>query len=267
MKRALVTDELWSIVTPLLPAEPPKPKGGRPRVSDRAALTGILFVLRSGIPWEMMPQEMGCGSGVTCWRRLRDWQVAGVWARLHYELLQGLHWAGRIDWSRACMDSASIRQKRGCAATGANPTDRGKADTKRHLLTDRSGLPLAFMFTGANVHDSVPLVELLDGVAPIKGRRGRPRQRPDKLHADKAYDYQRCRRACRQRGIQPRIARRGVESSERLGRHRWVVERTLAWLARMRRLSIRYERRIDIHYAFTSLACSLICFNALSGKF
>jgi IS5 family transposase len=75
-----------------------------------------------------------------------------------------------------------------------------------------------------------------------------------KLHADKAYDARRCRRACRQRGIVPRIARRGVDSSERLGRHRWVVERTLAWLARMRRLTIRYERRLDIHYAFSSLA-------------
>lgn len=128
--------------------------------------------------------------------------------------------------------------KKGGAATGPNPTDRGKAGTKRHLLTDRRGLPL---------------VELLDAVVPVKGRPGKPRQRPDKLHADKTYDAKRCRRACRQRGIQPHIARRGVESSERLGRHRWVVERTLAWFARMRRLSIRYERRLYIHHAFTSL--------------
>jgi transposase len=116
MKRPLVTDELWSIVEPLLPAQQPKPKGGRPRVSDRAALTGILFVLRSGIAWEMLPLEMGCGSGVTCWRRLRDWQQAGVWQRLHQELLERLHKAGRIDWSRACMDSASIAAKRGARA-------------------------------------------------------------------------------------------------------------------------------------------------------
>lgn len=123
------------------------------------------------------------------------------------------------------------------------------------------------MLTGANVHDSVPLAELLDAVVPVKGRPGKPRQRPGKLHADKAYDAKRCRRACRQRGIEPRIARRGVESSERLGRHRWVVERTLAWFARMRRLAIRYERRLDIHYAFTCLACSLICFNARQRRF
>jgi transposase len=123
------------------------------------------------------------------------------------------------------------------------------------------------LLTGSNEHDSVTLVELLDAVVPVKGRRGKPRQRPGKPHADKAYDHRRCRLACRQRGIEPRIARRGVESSERLGRHRWVVERTLAWLARMQRLSIRYERRPDIHYAFTSLACSLICLNALQGRF
>lgn len=111
------------------------------------------------------------------------------------------------------------------------------------------------------------MAELLDAVVPVKGERGRPRQSPGKLHADKAYDHRRCRRACRQRGTQPRIARRGVDSSERLGHHRWVVERTLTWFEHMRRLSIRYKRRPDIHYAFTSLACSLICSNTLQGKF
>jgi len=113
MKKPLVPDELWAIVEPLLPPEPPKPKGGRPRVPDRAALTGIIFVLKSGIPWEMLPQEMGCGSGVTCWRRLRDWQAAGVWDRLHQTLLDRLGDAGRIDWSRASLDSASVPAKRG----------------------------------------------------------------------------------------------------------------------------------------------------------
>ena len=93
------------------------------------------------------------------------------------------------------------------------------------------------------------------------GRRGRPRHRPGKLHADKAYDHRRCRRECRARGIKPRTARRGIESSQRLGRHRWVVERTLAWLARFRRLAIRYERRADIHLAFTTLACALVTLN------
>jgi transposase len=113
MAKELVSDELWNTIEPLLPEEPPKPKGGRPRVDDRAALAGIIFVLKSGIPWEMLPQEMGCGSGVTCWRRLREWQEAGVWERLHKVLLDRLGEADRIDWERASLDSASIPAKRG----------------------------------------------------------------------------------------------------------------------------------------------------------
>ena len=113
MSKPLVSDELWTSIEPLLPKEPPKPKGGRPRVADRAALTGILFVLRSGIPWELLPQEMGCGSGVTCWRRLRDWQPVGVWDRLHRTLLDRLGRADRIDWSRASLDSRLVPAKRG----------------------------------------------------------------------------------------------------------------------------------------------------------
>ena len=108
------------------------------------------------------------------------------------------------------------------------------------------------------MHDSKVLERLVDGIEPVKGRTGRPRKRPEKLHADKGYDFPRCRQALRKRGIKARIARRSVESSERLGRHRWVVERTLAWLARYRRLTVRYERRADIHEAFSLLACSMV---------
>jgi transposase len=109
MPKPLVTDELWTVVEPLLPEQPPKPKGGRPRVNDRTALTGILFVLKTGIPWEMLPQEMGCGSGMTCWRRLnKEWHKAGVWERLHRALLDRLGEADRVDWSRASLDSASV---------------------------------------------------------------------------------------------------------------------------------------------------------------
>ena len=108
-----MSDELWEIIEPLLPEEPPKPKGGRPRIDDRAALTGIVFVLKSCMPGEMLPQEMGCGSGSTCWRRLRDWQAAGVWEGLHRALLDRLGEAERIDWERASLDSASVPAKRG----------------------------------------------------------------------------------------------------------------------------------------------------------
>ena len=125
---------------------------------------------------------------------------------------------------------------------------------------DARGTPLGVALSGANRHDSTMLAAALDVVPGVRsGKRGRPRRRPAKLHADKAYDHRRCRLECRARGIRPRIARRGVESSQRLGRHRWVVERTLAWLARLRRLVVRYKRRADIHLAFTTLGCALIC--------
>jgi IS5 family transposase len=104
---------------------------------------------------------------------------------------------------------------------------------------------------------------VLDTVPPIRQPRGRPRHRPKKLHTDEAYDFGRCRRACRKRGIVPRIARRGVDSSERLGRHRWVTELPRSRLARFRRPTIRYERRADIHLAFLILACAVICFRLL----
>jgi transposase len=113
MSKPLVSEELWNAIAPLLPPEPPKPKGGRPRVPDRAVLTGIVFVLRTGLPWELLPREMGCGSGSTCWRRLRNWQRAGVWERLHRTLLDRLGEADQIDWSRASLDSRSVPAKRG----------------------------------------------------------------------------------------------------------------------------------------------------------
>jgi transposase len=147
---------------------------------------------------------------------------------------------------------------------GPNSTDRGKPGCKHHLVADRNGVPLAVVLTAANIHDSKCFEELLDAVEPIKCPLGRTRKRPEKLHANKAYDAKRCRKALRKRGIKSRIARKGKETSERLGRHRWVVERTLAWLAKYRRLTTRYERRSDIHEALLRVGCSLICLNYLS---
>ena len=128
-------------------------------------------------------------------------------------------------------------------------------------------MPLSVTITGSNVHDSRMLEATVDAIPSLRlphKRRGRPRKRPTKLHADKGYDYPRCRQALRRRGIIPRIARRGIESSERLGRYRWVVERTLSWLNRFRRLKVPYERRADLHQAFLTLGCALICWQALN---
>src|SRR5215216_4368925 len=224
MAAPLVSDALWSLFAPLVPPRPPRPKGGRPPVGDRAALAGILFVLKSGIPWEMLPREMGCGCGMSCWRRLRDWQEAGIWRAFHHALLDRLGRAGLIDWSRCSLDSASLPAKAGGAATGPNPTDRGKPGSKRHLVVDHNGIPLAVRLSAANAHDSLlfePLIEGIPAVLGPRGHPGRPRCRPAKLHADKAYDIPRCRRYLHRRRIKVRIARKGIDSSVRLGRHRW----------------------------------------------
>ena len=109
MAKPLLTDELWQRIKPHIPPEPSKPKGGRPRVPDHACLTAILFVLKTGTPWEYLPQEMGCGCGMTCWRRLRDWQAAGVWQKIWQALLNELGMADAIDWSVSAMDSCSVR--------------------------------------------------------------------------------------------------------------------------------------------------------------
>lgn len=121
MAFTLVPDRLWKEIRPLLPPEAPKPKGGRPRVPDRACLTGIVYVLRTGMPWRFVPQELGCGSGVTCWRRLHEWTQAGVWPRIHEKLLGMLGRRGRIDASLVVLDSASVRALLGGATRAPIP--------------------------------------------------------------------------------------------------------------------------------------------------
>jgi len=134
-------------------------------------------------------------------------------------------------------------------------------------VVDCQGIPLAILLTAANVNETTMLEPTLDAIDPIKRPRGRPRKRPDKLHADKGYESKKNKAALRRRGIAPRIARKGIESKQRLGRHRWVVERTHSWLNRFRRLKVRYERRADIHEAFLKIGCALICSRFLEPGF
>ena len=147
--------------------------------------------------------------------------------------------------------------------TGPNPTDRGKLGSKRHIVTDRAAIPMVFCVRGANRHDSVVLEEFIDDLPAVRGLPGQPRRRPERLHADKGYDFHRCRDHLKSRSIQDRIARRGIERNDRLGRHRWVVERTHAWLAAFGKLRVRFERSIQTHLALLSLACSVICVRSL----
>ena len=132
---------------------------------------------------------------------------------------------------------------------------------------DAQGIPLVVELTAANVNDCTQLIPLVDRIPPIRRPRGRPRKRPHKLHADKGYDYPIYRRQLRRRGIIPRIARRDVESKTKLGRHRWVIERSFAWFNQFRRLIVRYERRADIHLAFLRLAAAIVCFRFLKQTF
>jgi transposase len=146
---------------------------------------------------------------------------------------------------------------------GANPVDRGKPGSKLHLVCDGSGLPLTAAVTAANVNDTSLFPALLDDVPSVRVPSGRRRSRPGKVHADKGYDSRANRSYLRRRGIRPRIARRGVESSTRLGRHRWRVERSLSWLSCWRRLAARWDRDSGRWLAFVLLACAVVCFNRL----
>jgi transposase len=148
--------------------------------------------------------------------------------------------------------------------TGPNPVDRGKPGSKIHALSDRAGIPLAVGVSAANTHDSHALKPLVMAIPPIRSRRGPRRFRPAKLHADKAYDIDHLRAWLRSRRIIPRIARKGIESSEKLGRHRWAIERTVAWLFGYRRLTIRYERHAKHFCGFLTLAAALTCFKKLT---
>jgi transposase len=261
MAQPLVSDALWDRIEPLLPD--PKPRRfrcpGRKPLERRQVLTGIIFVLKTGIPWEELPQEMGCGCGMSCWNYLTAWQRAGVWENLHQILLEELQGADAIDWSRATVDSSHARALGGGEKTGKNPTDRGKLGTKHHVVTDGQGVPLAVTITGSNVPDVKEALPVVEQVPAVAGKVGRPRRRPEQLYADRAYDSDPLRQDLRKRGIIPRIARRRTEHGSGLGIYRWVAERTLSWLHSFRRLRLRTDRTAPVHEALVELASALIC--------
>ncbi len=208
MAKPLLSDELWKRIEPLLP--PPKPGRfrfpGRAPVENRKALIGILFVLKTGTRWEDLPQELG--SGMTCWRRLRDWHEAGAWQPLHELLLAELNSADRIDWSRAAVHSSSVRALGGGEKTSPNPTDRAKPGSEHHVITECAGAPLAMTLTGANAAAVSQLELLVDAIPAVRGKVGHPRSRPDRLHADRAYESEPHRDWLRGRRIDPQIAHR-----------------------------------------------------------
>jgi transposase len=267
MAKPLLSDELWGVIEPVLPKWTPSPKGGQPRLDDRQALTGILFVLKTGIPWEDLPCEMGCGCGMTCWRRLRDWQADGTWDRIHQILLDRLRGADKIDGSRALIDSSFVRAAYGGGATGPSPVDRAKSGSKHHVITDANGIPLASSVTAANVNDVTEFAPLFHKIPPVAGKVGHPRKKPDAMQGDLAYDSEPHRQGLREIGVEPVLPEKEVDDQSGLGATRWPVERTLSWAHQNRRLRIRDARRPDIHQAFLTLACIKICASALFTGF
>jgi transposase len=261
--KTLVSDALWEHLEPLLP---PRPRRrfrfpGRKPLDYRKILTGILFVLKTGIAWEDLPAELGCGCGKTCRHYLQVWYHAGVWQRLHAVLLAELNHADQIDWSRALIDASFAKAPEGGEDTGPNPTDRGKSGSKHHVLTDAQGIPLAATVTAANVNEVTQVFQVLTSMPPVGGKPGPKRQKPDRLQGDRGYDSDVVRRLLRWLGITPILAERGKGHGSGLGVFRWFVERTISWLHSFGRLRRRLDRHTELQEAFLQMACALICLN------
>jgi transposase len=263
--KPLVTDELWEHVQPLLP---PRRRRrfrfpGRKPLDERQILTGILFVLKTGIAWDDLPAELGCGCGKTCKNYLRAWHQAGVWRRLHAVLLAELNGADRIDWTRALIDASFAEAPEGGEDTGPNPTDRGRSGSKHHVLTDAQGIPLAATVTAANVNEVTQVFGVLTDLDPVGGKPGPRREKPERLQGDRGYDSEPVRRLLRWLGITPVLAERGTGHGSGLGILRWFIERTISWLHAFGRLRRRLDRLTEVQEAFLRLACALICLRFL----
>jgi len=260
MALARMPDDFYDLVSHHLPPEQPVgPRGGRPAIAHRPVLNVIWFVLATGCRWEDVPPAMGC-SGRTAQRRLRAWEELGVWDRLHADLLRLLRHAGRLDPDLAVVDGVYVRAFGGGDATGPSPVDRRKKGTKHTLLVDRHGVPLAIRTAGANASDHTQIIPVVLDFPRVGGKPGRPKELPDEVYADRGYDSDPTRELLAWLGVEPRIARRGAPHGSGLGRVRWVVERTIAWLKGLRRMRVRYDRLGVIQEAWNTVAASVICY-------
>ena len=263
MATAHMPTEFYDLVAHHLPPEQPVGvRGGRPRVPHRVVLRILWFVLATGARWEDVPAELGC-SGRTAHRRLRAWEEAGVWDRLHADLLRLLRQAGKLDTDRVVIDSVYTRAFGGGEATGPSPVDRGKRGTKHTLMVDRHGVPLKVRTAGANASDHTQIVPLVLDFPRVGGRAGRPKEMPDAAYTDRGFDSDATRWILRWLGIEPRIGKRNTPHGSGLGKVRWVVERTISWMKGLRRMRVRYDRLAVIQDAWTTLAASVICFRIL----
>lgn len=257
-----VSDALWRKLEPLIPKPQRKNRhvqfAGRKRTDPRKIFNGIVFVLRTGVPWRTLPATSAFPSGHTCRLWLLKWHRAGVWKQLSQILLAELRSKGQLYWTYAVVDSSSVRAPGGGRKTGPSPVDRRKLGTKHHVITDAKGTPLAVTLTGANRHDVTQLLPLIDELPRVQGKRGSPKRKPQKLYADRGYDSDRHRLELKKRRIEPYIARRRTAHGSGLGKKRYVVERTLSWLHQFRKLEVREERSISTYKALADVALCLI---------
>ena len=264
MATAHMPDNFYDLVQHHLPPEQPVgPAGGRPRVAHRVVVRVLWFVLATGNRWADVPNELGC-SGRTAHRRLRDWEEAGVWDRLHADLLRLLRAADKLDPETAIVDSVIVRAFGGGEETGPSPVDRRKSGTKHTLLVDRNGVPLAIHTAPANQSDHNELIPIVLDFPQVGGKPGRPKELPDEIYTDRGYDSDWARALLRWLGVEPKIARRRTEHGSGLGKVRWVVERTIAWIKGLRRMRVRYDRLMVVQDAWTTLAASVVCFHILT---
>jgi len=256
-----VSDEFWAQVAPLVPPAPSHDKGGRPRIPDRRVFEAIIYVLRTGIQWKALPRELGASS--TVHDRFQEWERAGFFRALWRAGLTAYDDVVGIDGAWQAADGAMTKAPFGGAATGPNPTDRGKKGVKRSLLTDGAGSPLALVMDGANRHDMKLLAATLDGI--VIARPEPTDAAPQHLCLDAGYDFATIREQVAARGYTAHIRPRGEERRLTLcvpgyQARRWVVERTHSWLNRSRRLLVRWEKRAALYLAFVHLACAqLLC--------
>ncbi|WP_405784426.1 IS5 family transposase [Streptomyces sp. NBC_00859] len=259
----MVPDGLWEIARHLIPPSRVRPQGGGTQATpDETLFAAIIYVLVSGCSWRALPPCFGVSKS-TVHRCFMIWSRAGVWGQFHEAVVHRLDDAGLIDVCRVVLDSAHVRAKKGAPHTGPSPVDRGKPGSKMHILSDANGLPLVVGIFAANVHDSLALKPVVVGHQtrhdPHRGRYIKPLR----LHADKAYDVPHLRKWLWGKHIGVRIARKGIEPSEWLGRRRWVIERTMSWLSGYHCLSPRYERQPSSYMAFLGLAAALCCYKRL----
>src|SRR5215211_4897862 len=270
-----VSDEFWEKVEPLIPPAPSHAKGGRSRMDDREAFAAMIYVLRTGIQWNALPREIGASS--TVHDRYQEWERLGFFEELwragllEYDELEGIEW----EWQ--AIDGAMTKAPLGRGATGKNPTDRAKMGTKRSMLTDGAGIPLAVAVEGANRHDSKLLVATLDGLMvarPAEAEEQEGVKRSEQhLCLDAAYDSEEVRQELAARSYEPHIspaeknkrAERKMEARRHPGARarRWVVERTHSWLNRSRRLLVRWEKKTENYLAFIHLACAQLIFSKM----